>query len=277
MQTPLRANSLTICIPARNEASTVESVVQSLWHASAHAKYQLEEILVIDDRSTDDTASKALRAGARVVSTVSHCQAFGGSLGKGDALWVALRECRTDLVGFVDADLQAVCADRVMQMFIPLVSAPNVQLVKGHFLRTQPNGEVSPGRVTTLMARPLLELLFPALSHMREPISGIFAGRTEVLGSLWLDCDYGVDVGVLLDIAMHYGVGTIVEHELGVLTHRRRPLNELGSMSKQVARAILSRSNGDDASDVVLTSRRVPPRSMRMARATPPQQRTPRW
>lgn len=262
VKTGLLRPHVTLCVPARDEAATIASVVRTLRRAARRASVCIEEILVVDDRSSDATAQRAADAGARVVSTQDICAVFGGSSGKGDALWAGLRECRTNLIGFVDADLREIDAGRLLGMFTALESNPNLQLVKGTFERATRRGVPAAGRVTTLTARPLLSLLFPQIAHLREPLGGIFAGRTEVLGSLWLDCDYGVDVGIVLDIAAEYGSEAIAEFDVGRIRHRQRPLDELSGMAEQVARAILSRHVADEIIDVTLTSRREPPRRL---------------
>jgi glucosyl-3-phosphoglycerate synthase len=252
----------TLCIPAHNEESTIVGVVRALRRAARHSGVHIEEVLVVDDRSSDRTARRAASAGARVVATEMVCRPLGGARGKGDAIWAGLRECRTDLVAFVDADIQNMDARRVVRMLDRLAADESAQLVKGVFQRTNVLGEYAAGRVTTLTAKPLLNLLFPAASHLREPLGGMFAGRTEALGAMWLDCDYGVDVGILLDIIETYGMHSVVEVELGQLQHRQRPLAELAAMAEQVARAILSRREADAIIDVALTARRQPPRRL---------------
>lgn len=272
---------MTLCIPARNEAATIGPLVRQLRNEINQSRNLVDEILVVDDRSTDSTAALARAAGARVVSTIDYCESFGGSVGKGDAIWTSLRVCETDLIGWIDADLTQHDKHLVDKMFAPLVESDDVVLVKGTFTRVTDGVRRSGGRVTTLTARPLISLFFPELVQFNDPLSGAFAGRTRELSSLWLDCDYGVDVGVLLDVWSIYGIDAIREVHLGEITHRSRPLEDLSICAEMVTRAILVRSllSGDAAvvglpiENIELTAmaigtRRVPPRQLRPALST---------
>lgn len=233
-------NQTTVCIPARNEAATIGAVVALIQSAGKYAPGLLYEIIVVDDRSTDDTAAIARRAGARVLSTVKECVEFGGPTGKGDALWTALRYCETELVTFVDGDITELHPRFLEKLNKPLQIHPNMHLVKGRFSRGY--GHSMSGRVTMLTARPLLALLHPELHHISEPLGGVFAGRTDTLRGLWLENDYGVDVGILLDVAAMYGPDSILEVNIGDLRHRNRDIIDLVSTAEQVTRTILSRS-----------------------------------
>ena len=270
--------SVTLCIPAHNEAATISPLVRQLRNEAAQPGSLVDEILVIDDRSTDSTAMLARQAGARVVSTDDYCESFGGSVGKGDAIWTSLLVCETDLIGWVDADLTQRDKHLVDKMFAPLVESDDVVLVKGTFTRVANGVRRSGGRVTTLTARPLISLLFPELMQFSDPLSGMFAGRTYELSSLWLDCDYGVDVGILLDVCRIHGIDAIREVNLGEISHRSRSLEDLAGCADMVTRAILVRSllGGDAAvmgvpsSHIELVAaaigtRRIPPRQLRFA------------
>jgi glucosyl-3-phosphoglycerate synthase len=262
--TSLRIPSTTVCIPAHNESATIRDVIAVVQHARRQHPGLIEEIIVIDDRSSDLTASIARAAGARVVYADYECRSFGGSSGKGDALWAALRRCSTELVLFLDGDLTALNAGRLSQLIEPLAVNPDLQLVKGRFTRLCSVDGPGAGRVTMLTARPLLSLLRPELASFEEPLSGLFAGRVETLGSLWLDCDYGVDVGILLDIATMYGTESILEVDLGEIRHRKRDLIALSSTAEQVARAILARATHSTVANADLAMRRTPPRQTLM-------------
>lgn len=253
-----RRPSTTICIPARNEAATVGSVVRRIRRSLVERDARVDEILVVDDHSDDDTAREAVRAGARVVTTSSYGEHLVTRGGKGDAVWVGLRECRTDLVGFVDADLTRLRPGALWNLFVPLIDDGNVQLVKGYVTRVVDERTVEEGRVSALTARPLLSLLHPLAADVREPLGGMFAGRTDELGSLWLDSDYGVDVGIVLDIIERHGRGSVIDVPLGRISHRNRPLSELTLTATQVARAILARSRSSAVVSLDLQCRRPP-------------------
>lgn len=263
MKNPIPATA-TVCIPAHNEAGTIGRVIDIVQAVRRAEPGLIDEIIVVDDRSTDATALVAQEHGARVVSTEVECRDFGGSCGKGDALWAALRRCESELVVFIDADLTELSTGRVRQLIDPLRDDSNIQLVKGTFRRTCTTDGSGAGRVTMLTARPLLSLLHPELTSLQEPLSGLFAGRVETLGALWLDCDYGVDVGIMLDIAAMFGLGSIVEVDLGEIRHRKRDLAALSVTAEQVARAILARSEGQTEPVEDAPVRRFPPRQVSM-------------
>lgn len=256
----MRATTLrtTVCIPAHNEASTIKQVVELVHRASRHRRGLIAEVLVVDDRSTDGTADIAAAAGARVLFTADECSNFGGSRGKGDAIWTGLRRCETDLITFIDADVTTLSSRFVERLNAPLLRSRDVHLVKGRFRRA--SGRNVSGRVTMLTARPLLSLLHPEIGHLKEPLSGMFAGRVDTLGELWLDCDYGVDVGILLDVVNSVGPHSVVEVDLGELRHRNRDLDSLSLTAEQVARAILARSSQSAMLHDDISVRRVPPR-----------------
>ena len=234
--------SRTICIPARNEAKTIGSVVLSLKKAINQRSNFDCEVLVIDDRSNDRTAEIAQECGATVVSTRTLCRKFGGSNGKGDAIYASLVSCTSDLIAWVDGDLGEMEPAKILQMFDPLESDPRVQLVKGGFMRWVNGSEGEEGRVTALTARPLLDLLHPSFNFLSQPLSGMFAARRNVVGGLWLDYDYGVDIGIALYIFQMYGSTAITEVDLGYISHRQRPIAQLAITASNVARAIVSRA-----------------------------------
>jgi len=257
----------TVCIPAHNEASTIRQVVELVHRAGRQQPGLIAEVLVVDDRSTDGTADIAAAAGAKVLFTADECTNFGGSRGKGDAIWTGLRRCETELITFVDADVTTLSARFVSRLNEPLLRSPDVHLVKGRFRRA--SGRNVSGRVTMLTARPLLSLLHPEITHLEEPLSGVFAGRVDTLGQLWLDCDYGVDVGILLDVVNAVGPRSVVEVDLGELRHRNRDLDSLSVTAEQVARAILARSSQNALLHDDISVRRVPPRWGSAATETP--------
>ncbi|MHB1128679.1 MAG: glycosyltransferase, partial [Ilumatobacteraceae bacterium] len=133
--------TITVCIPAHNEESTVGDIVRHLREQYLLRRQLVDEIIVVDDRSSDRTAQVAQAAGARVISTRDECAVFGGSTGKGDAIWASLRACRTELIGWVDADLVSYPPNMVESLFAPLLDDPTVTLVKGSFCRMDKTGK----------------------------------------------------------------------------------------------------------------------------------------
>lgn len=252
-----------MCIPAHNEAETIGCVV-SLVRKRLVAPGIVREIVVVDDRSSDGTGDVARRAGARVIETDTWCSIHGGSIGKGDAIWASIAACHTELIGWLDGDLSSFDVGRIAALFELLNDDDAVQLVKGAFDRRDQDGQVTEGRLTALTARPLLSLFYPEIAHLREPLGGIFAMRRSVAEELSLDPDYGVDIGIVIDILETYGHESVVELPVGALSHKSRPLEDLKGSAEMVSRAIVSRalahhsSRGCDSEFWDIGSRRFP-------------------
>lgn len=235
------ATSISVCIPARNEAATVSDVVTVVRKALMDAVPLVDEIVVVDDHSSDDTATLAARAGARVIDARTVLADFGDGHGKGEALWKSLHESTGDVVAWIDADLVDLDPDFVVGLVGPLVTDPTIQFVKGHYFRPEHEG-IGGGRVTELLARPLLSQFFPFLSQVAQPLAGEYAGRRSLLEQLPFVVGYGVDVGLLIDAWRTVGDTGMAQVDLGVRHHRNRTLDELGPQAMAVAQAILDRA-----------------------------------
>ncbi len=233
---------ISVCIPARNEAETIGSIVDAMKSALVDAVPLLDEILVLDHASTDRTASVARASGARVIDADSVLSEFGPASGKGDVLWRSVAACTGDVIVWIDADLESFTPDYITTLLGPLILDDRIALVRATYDRTLNGRPSEGGRVTELTARPLLNLLHPHLAHIRQPLGGEYAIRRDVAESVPFETDYGVEVGLLIDVAAAYGVDAITQVELGARIHRNRPLAELHGQATQVARAVLSRS-----------------------------------
>jgi glucosyl-3-phosphoglycerate synthase len=231
--------TVSVCIPARDEGSTVGSVVRAVvqpFLASAGGNGLVDEVIVLDDSSTDDTAAQAVDAGARVVHGVE----VGG--GKGQAMAAALAASSGDVVVFLDADVANTTPAFVTGMLGPLLFFDDIALVKGFYTRPLHGDPTGGGRVTELVARPVLELLFPALSDVRQPLAGETAAHRWVFEKVNFADGYGVEIGLLIDVAQQLGAGVLAQVDLGVRIHRNRPLHELRPQATDVLRAALSRA-----------------------------------
>ena len=225
------AHRISVCIPARDEGATVGAIVGRILDALAAL---VDEVLVVDDHSTDDTAAAAAAAGARVVGSDGD--------GKGAALWKATASAQGDLIVFCDADLRDFDPRYIAGLVGPLLLHDDIALVKAFYERTldgQPRGG---GRVTELVARPALTLLFPALSPILQPLAGEYASRRDVLEQLPFAEGYGVDIGILIDVAARFGPDAVAQVDLGVRVHRNRPLHELRPMASVVLQTVLRRA-----------------------------------
>lgn len=217
---------MSVVIPARNEAATVGAIVGSLLGLR-----EIGEVVVVDDGSTDATAEVATAAGARIVPSE-------GGPGKGQAMWTGVAATSGDLVVFCDADLQDFDPGFITALFDALTSSPGAALAKGRYAGRAGTG----GRVNELVARPALELLHPLLAGLAQPLGGEYAAWRDVLEQLPFVHGYGVDLGIVLDVAARFGSSSIVEADLGVRTHRNRSLDELRPQAKVVLEVALQRA-----------------------------------
>jgi glucosyl-3-phosphoglycerate synthase len=243
------ARTVSVCIPARNEEDTVGRIVSAIRRDLVEAVGLVDEVVVMDHASQDATAAIAERAGARVVSADDVATEFGPALGKGDVLWRSLQVSRGDIIVWVDADLEAFTSDYVVALVRPLLVDPKVALVKATYNRVLGGQADEGGRVTELTARPALRLQFPELSHIRQPLGGEYAIRRHVAERIAFEVDYGVEVGLLIDVAELIGPGSVAQVDLGTRRHRNRPLRELHEQATQVLRAVLDRSGGRPSDD----------------------------
>jgi glucosyl-3-phosphoglycerate synthase len=231
--------TVSVCIPARNEAATVGTVVASIVSALTAASGGaglVDEVVVVDDGSVDRTAEVARHAGARVVTS----DAPQG--GKGQAMRSALAATDGDLVAFVDADVTNFGPHFVTGLLGPLIEDDSLALVKGYYRRPLQGAPDGGGRVTELMAKPVIDLLFPALGTIEQPLAGETAAPRTVLEKCGLADGYAVELALLIDVAGLYGVSSIAQVDLGVRIHRNRPLAELRPQATDILRAALARA-----------------------------------
>ena len=223
--------TIAVVVPARNEAATVGAVLEAV-RASPGL---VDELVVVDDGSIDDTATVAAHHGARVVRPA-------GPAGKGAAMARGAAATTADLVVFLDADVLNTTPEFVARLVAPLLMRPEIHLVKGYYERPLLDMPTGGGRVNDLAARPILSLLFPGLGEVRQPLAGETALRREVLDVIDLEPAYGVEIGLLIDVAHHYGLAAVAQVDLGTRRHRNRPLEELRPMAVDVLRVALERS-----------------------------------
>lgn len=242
------SHRVAVCLPARNEEATVGPIVAAIRRDLMGEVGLVDDLVVIDDGSTDATAEVARQAGARVVPTVGECR------GKGLALWTSVAATTADLIVWCDADLEGFTSDYVVGLVTPLVSDESVAFVKGAYERPVDDGDVG-GRVTELVARPLLHVLHPSLAHLDQPLGGEYAGRRSVLQRLPFEVGYGVDLGLLLDVARLEGPESIAQVDLGIRRHRRRRLLELEPQALEVLLVALRRAGIGVPDDVALIRR----------------------
>ncbi|HEY2503317.1 MAG TPA: glucosyl-3-phosphoglycerate synthase [Mycobacterium sp.] len=243
--------TISVVLPALNEEETIESVIDSV---SPLVDGLVDELIVLDSGSTDDTEIRAIAAGARVVTREQALPEIPTRPGKGEALWRSLAATGGDIVVFVDSDLINPHPMFVPWLVGPLLTGDGIHLVKS-FYRRPLNvadsgggaGATGGGRVTELVARPLLAALRPELGCVLQPLGGEYAASRELLTSLPFAPGYGVEIGVLVDTFDKLGLDAIAQVNLGVRAHRNRPLEELGAMSRQVIATLLARCGIPDS------------------------------
>jgi glucosyl-3-phosphoglycerate synthase len=229
---------VSVCLPARDEAATVGAIVAIVQSALADGVGLVDEVLVVDDGSTDATAAEAAGAGARVVRR-GHGD---GPPGKGQALRRAVAEADGDVLVFLDADVRNFDPRFVVGLLGPLLTEPGIALVKATYRRPLEGAAGSGGRVTELVARPLLARLFPDLAEVIQPLAGECAAPRDVLEAVPFADGYGVEVGLLIDVAARRGPGALAQVDLGERVHRNRPLDELAPQAAAVIDVVLDRA-----------------------------------
>ncbi len=231
--------TVSVCIPCRDEAATIGPLVSTIRHELMTRVALVDELVVIDDRSTDDTAGVAAGAGANVVSIEKIHLDHGEGHGKGNVLWASLLASHGDIVVWIDGDITSFEPMWVARLVAPLLDDPSVALVKAFAHRPQKMG--GGGRTTELVARPLMSLYFPDLAPLQQPLSGEYAGRRAVLEQLPFVEGWGVEMALLIDIAQRYGAQAIAQIDVGVREHKHRSLESLSVQAAEVMATMLKR------------------------------------
>lgn len=237
-----RGRTVSVVLPALNEENTVADVVASIRPLLGTL---VDELVVLDSGSTDATAERARAAGAEVITREQAVPELDPVPGKGEVLWRSLAVTSGDLIAFVDSDLIDPDPSFVPRLLGPLLTVDDMHLVKAYYRRPLRQGASvdahGGGRVTELVARPLLAALRPGLTPVLQPLGGEYAGTRELLTSVPFAPGYGVEIGLLLDTYDRLGLHAIGQVNLGVRTHRNRPLADLGVMSRQILGTVLGR------------------------------------
>ena len=242
-----KREAVTVVLPAREVADTIGPIVESLLALSG----LVDQVLVVDAASDDATAARAAGLGAEVHQESELMPELGTPLGKGDAMWRALSVARGDLIVYLDADTRGFSGHFATGMLGPLLLDPGVRFVKGSFRRpfATPGGEELPadgGRVTELMARPLLSAFYPGLAGFAQPLAGEVAARRELFHRLPFATGYAVETAMLLDAHDLLGGNEgMVEVDLDVRRNRHKPLSQLGPMADEVLGVVADRLRRD--------------------------------
>ncbi len=239
-------------IPARNEAETVGDVVSVLRRELVEDIPLVTELVVIDSDSTDDTARVAADAGATVHRSGDIASHLGGNPGKGEALWKSLFVTTGDHLVFVDADLTSWGPHFVTGLVGALTVDPATQLVKGWYDRVLDIDGRAPstegGRVTELVARPILDLWWPELAGVVQPLAGEWAVRRSLMESITVPTGYGVEIATLIDTHARHGLEAIAQVDLGARAHRHQKDHDLAVMAAELLAVVHARCHGTTGS-----------------------------
>ncbi|MFD3838480.1 glucosyl-3-phosphoglycerate synthase [Streptomyces sp. NPDC058642] len=228
--------SVSVVLPALNEEETVGEIVSVIRHDLMQQVPLVDEIVVVDSGSTDRTSQVAAAAGAAVVHRDDILPRLPAVPGKGEVLWRSLLVTRGDIVCFIDADLKEFSSDFVSGIVGPLLTEPGVDLVKGMYDRPLGGAAGQGGRVTELMARPLLNMHWPQLAGFVQPLGGEYAARRSLLEQLPFPVGYGVELGMLVDALHLVGLDALAQVDVGVRKHRHQDGQALGRMSAAIYR-----------------------------------------
>ncbi len=260
------AERVSVCIPARDEAATIGPIVAAIRTVLVDRVPLVDELVVVDDGSKDATASIAAAAGAAVVQSAvvqsavvqsavvqataepaAAVQAICGpgsprAHGKGQAMAAGLSFTTGSIVVFLDGDVENFAEHFVVGLVGPLLVDARLMLVKGCYERPVGGMPSGGGRVTELVARPLIRRLFPALVGVSQPLAGETAIRRGAIEGIALAGGYGVEIGLLIDVVERYGGAAIAQVDLGSRIHRNRPLEELAPQADEVLGVMLDRA-----------------------------------
>jgi glucosyl-3-phosphoglycerate synthase len=238
---------ISVVIPARNEEATVATVVSNI-EAALVRPGLIDELVVIDSDSTDRTAEIATAAGAKVFASAKIPTGLKAMPGKGEALWRSLFVTSGDILVFIDADLTEWGVHFVTGLIGPMLLDENVLLVKGFYDRLFDDGasgatESAPqgGRVTELVARPMINLHWPALAGVVQPLAGEWAIRRSLAESLPFPVGYGVEFATLTDTLWRHGLNAIAQVDLGRRGHSHQNVHDLGVMATEILSAATRR------------------------------------
>jgi glucosyl-3-phosphoglycerate synthase len=246
-----KQNTIALLLPAREVADTIRPIARIARRLRDAGL--LDEALLIDADSQDDTATIAHQAGLEVVQESDLLAEYGPAQGKGDAMWRGLAATDSEIVAFADTDTEDFHEGFLLGLIGPLLCDSAIQLVKGTFRRPFRSGRTvlaeGGGRVTELMARPLLNLHAPELTVFDQPLAGETAGRRELLEQIPFSAGYGVEIAMLIDAWRAYGLDALAQVDLGERQNRHQPLRDLSAMAYAVLLAAQTRFLGTHFAD----------------------------
>ncbi len=240
--------TISLALPALNEEQTVGRVIRTIRNVLMKRVPLLDEIVLIDSNSTDRTRQIAEKIGVPVHIHQKVLPQYGARKGKGEALWKSLYCTSGDIIIWVDTDIVNIHPRFIYGLIGPLLLRPEIDFVKGFYRRPLKVGNKMQagggGRVTELTARPLLNLFYPELSGIVQPLSGEYGGRRKALEQLPFFSGYGVEIGLLIDMLEKFGLSSIAQVDLQERVHHNQPLDALGKMSFAIIQAVIQKLEG---------------------------------
>jgi glucosyl-3-phosphoglycerate synthase len=236
--------TVSVCIPALNEEATIGPIVERIHRELTEEVALVDELVVIDSASADGTRLAAEAGGAVVRQDREILPDLEPLGGKGEAMWKSLFVLRGDLILWLDADIRNFDPRFVYGPLGPLLTQPDVGYVKSFYRRPIGNGSettLEGGRVTELVARPILNMFWPHLAGLVQPLSGEYAGRRSLLEQVPFCTGYGIETGLLIDIADRFGTDSIAQVDLEERVHRNRPIGDLSRMAFAVLHTAMRR------------------------------------
>jgi glucosyl-3-phosphoglycerate synthase len=240
---------ISVCIPTLNEAETIGVIVETIRCELMERQPLVDEILVIDSESGDQTRQIAANAGAKVIPAAEIRPDLGSHTGKGENLWKALHASSGDIICYIDGDIANFHAGFVAGLVGPLLTDPEIDYVKAYYERPLSNGDThhstGGGRVSEILVRPLISMFYPELTPILQPLSGEYAARRSLLETLPFPTGYGVEIAHLIDLSQAGKLARIAQTDLVKRIHRNRDDGELGDTAFAILRVVLRRLERD--------------------------------
>ena len=237
--------TISLGLPALNEEETIGEIIGTIKRTMFDEVPLVDEIVLIDSRSEDRTREIAAEFGIPVYIHQDILPQYGSFIGKGEALWKSQFVMKGDILAWVDTDIKNFHPRFIYGILGPLLREPQLMYCKGFYRRPLQFGETvsasGGGRVTELTARPLLNLFYPELSGMLQPLSGEYAGRRAAIESVPFFTGYGVEIGMLIDLLQNYGLSTLAQVDLQQRVHRNQELVPLSKMAFAITQVVMQR------------------------------------
>lgn len=237
--------TISLGLPTLNEEKTIGKIIKMMQAALMESHPLLDEIVVVDSNSKDRTVEIASSLGVRVLKHPEILPQYGSFSGKGEALWKSLHVLQGDLIAWIDSDIANIHPRFVYGILGPLIMEPKMMYVKGFYRRPlRLGGKIEAqggGRVTELLARPMINLFYPELSGFAQPLAGEYAGRRQALEQVPFFSGYGVEMGLLIDLFTKYGLNALGQVDLAERIHRNQSLLALSKMAFEITQVVMQR------------------------------------